>query len=250
MEEEKNEGITFRMILYLCKKNLLLIIIITLLATVIASIYGFVFKPYSYTSTATALCEADVSSVGGTNEYSSYSYSVYLTNTFKDFITSQPVLDEAKSILDETKKTKGGDYPSVTTAYIKDAISIQLNDYSVMVFISCKTSNQELSADMANAVLNSAIDQANQIDPNTGKPKYQVLYDKLKFVEPATLSTGSRGALTVSLIGLAIGLVISFVVVFIKYVADDTYTSKEDFKNDFNINILASIPDVEIGGNK
>ena len=66
----------------------------------VAAIYGFGFKPYTYTSTATALCEADVSSVGGTNEYSSYSYSVYLTNTFKDFITSQPVLDGAKEILD------------------------------------------------------------------------------------------------------------------------------------------------------
>ena len=253
MEEEtrvEEQGISLRVILYLCKKNLLLIFLVTAFATLVAAVYGFGFKPYSYTSTATALCEADVSSVGGTNEYSSYSYSVYLTNTFKDFITSQPVLDGAKELLDNIKEAKGEDYPSVSTGYIKSAISIEIKEYSVMMFVSCKTSNQELSADMANAVVASAQAQANQIDPNTGKAKYQVLYDKLKIVENANVENGKRGALTVCLIGFAIGLVLSFAIVIIKYLSEDTYTSKDEFEKEYKINILASIPDVEVGGSK
>ena len=253
MEEEtrvEEQGISLRVILYLIKRNILLILLVTFGATLVAAIYGFGFKPYTYTSTATALCEADVSSVGGTNEYSSYSYSVYLTNTFKDFITSQPVLDGAKEILDNIKLAKGEEYPTVSTGSIKNAISIEIKEYSVMVFISCKTSNQELSADMANAVLQSAQDQANQIDANTGKAKYQVLYDKLKIVERAKIEAGSRGALTVCLIGFAVGIVLSFAIIIIKYLAEDTYRSKDEFEKEYKINILASIPDVEVGGNK
>lgn len=248
LQQEEN-GITIRSLLYLCKKNLLLIILVTLACTVIAGIYGFGFKSYSYTSTATALCEADPSTSSGGNEYSAYSYAVYLTNTFKDFITSDPVTDLAKAKLDALKETKGPDYPSISAQGIKNSITVTLGEYSVIIVIKVKTANQELSADVANCVLESAIEAANEVDPNTGKVKYQILYDKLKVVDYAKKESGSRGALTVCLIGLAVGIVLSFAIIIIKYLTDDTYTSKDDFEREYHINILATIPDCD-GGHK
>lgn len=248
VEVQEEQGISIKSLLYLCKKNLLLIILITALCTLVAAVYGFGFKSYSYTSTATALCEADPSSGGG-SEYSAYSYAVYLTNTFKDFITSDPVTDLTKQKLDALKETKGPDYPSISSQGIKNAITVTLGEYSVIIVIKVKTSNQELSADIANLVLESAIEAANEVDPNTGKVKYQILYDKLKVVDNAKKEAGSRGALTVCLIGFAVGIVLSIAVIIIKYLNDDTYTSKEDFEKEYKINILAAIPDSN-GGHK
>ena len=45
-----------------------------------------------------------------------------------------------------------------------------------------------------------------------------------------------------------IGLIISFAIVLIKFLSDDTYTSKDAFEKTFNINILSSIQNAE-GGN-
>lgn len=249
VEVQEEQGISIKSLLYLCKKNLLLIILITVFCTLVAAVYGFGFKSYSYTSTATALCEADPTTASGGSEYSAYSYAVYLTNTFKDFITSDPVTDLAKTKLDALKATKGPDYPSISSQGIKNSITVTLNEYSVIIVIKVKTSNQELSADIANIVLQSAIEAANEIDPNTGKVKYQTLYDKLKVVDGAKKETGSRGALTVCLIGFAVGIVLSIAVIIIKYLNDDTYTSKEDFEKEYKINILAAIPDSN-GGHK
>ena len=248
--QQEESGISIRSLLYLCKKNLFLIILITLGCTLVAAVYGFGFKSYSYTSTATALCEADPSTVGGGNEYSAYSYAVYLTNTFKDFITSDPVTNLAKQKLDALRETKGPDYPSISSQGIKSAITVTLSDYSVIIVIKVKTANQELSADVANLVLESAIEAANEVDQSTGKVKYQILYDKLKVVDYAKKEAGSRGALTVCLIGLAVGLVLSVAIIIIKYLNDDTYTSKEEFEKEYHINILAAIPDSEGGGHK
>ena len=246
---QEEQGITIKSLLYLCKRNLLLIILITLGCTLVAAVYGFRFKKVTYTATVTALCEAD-KSLGGGNEYSAYSYAVYLTNTFKDFITSDPVTDKAAIEMAKIKQQKGESYPSITSQGIKSATTISLSEYSVILKIEVKTSNEELSVDVANTLLECAIKAANEIDEQTGKQKYQTLADKLKLVNDAKTASGSRGALTVCLIGLAVGLVLSLAVIIIKFLTDDTYTSKEQFEKEYNINILATIPDCDSGGNK
>ena len=84
--------------------------------------------------------------------------------------------------------------------------------------------------------------------------QYKVLADKLVVMEKVESNqdvTYRRGALTTILISFLIGLVLSFIIILIKYLTDDTFTSKESFEEVTGINVLSIIGEVTAsGGNK
>ena len=73
----------------------------------------------------------------------------------------------------------------------------------------------------------------------------------MEMVESNQDVTYRRGALTTILISFLIGLVLSFIIIWIKYLTDDTFTSKESFEEVTGINVLSIIGEVTAsGGNK
>ena len=58
-QELRNDGISFVELFNLLKKNILLIIVITFIATVIGGVYGAFIKKPVYSATSTAVIQVD-----------------------------------------------------------------------------------------------------------------------------------------------------------------------------------------------
>ena len=90
------------------------------------------------------------------------------------------------------------------------------------------------------------------IKDTNGEPvhNYIILANKLKVFSEASMDTTSikSNKLIIVAVAIVIGLVISFGIILVKYLSDDTFTSKESFEKAYNINILSSIHEAD-GGN-
>lgn len=232
-ENYEDNGLSLRDLVFLAKKNILLILIVTLICTLIGAIYGLGFKETKYTASASAIVMAESSSATK-NGYQDYLYSNYLMNTFQEFVVSNPVIELVRSDLSKNK---------LTINEIINSTTISVGTNSVILNIKSVTNDRQLSIDMVNSILNNAIKVANQTRED-GEYKYSILANKITDMEYATEATGSRGASIVIVVSFVIGLVISFAIILIKYLMADTYSSKEEFERDFNINVLAMVPEI------
>lgn len=91
LQELRNEGISFVELFNLVKKNIILIIIITFIATVIGGVYGTFIKKPVYSANATAVIQVDNKEI---QEYNAFVYAQYLVNTMSEFIVSDSVIIE------------------------------------------------------------------------------------------------------------------------------------------------------------
>lgn len=97
--EVVKEGISFSEILFLIKRNILMIIIVTLVFTGVGFVYGKFFCKPTYTATTTAVVQVENSSI---SEYNAFVYSQYLVNSMAEFIVSDSVTKEvAKAVINE-----------------------------------------------------------------------------------------------------------------------------------------------------
>ncbi len=94
-----NEGVSFVELFSVLKKNIVLILVITVVFTAIGAVYGkFVKKPV-YSATATAIIQVDDSKI---TEYNAFVYAQYLVNSVSEFIVSDSVTKEvAKALIDD-----------------------------------------------------------------------------------------------------------------------------------------------------
>lgn len=234
MQEEKYEeqGISLNDLFFLVKKNLVLILIVTIGCTILGAIYGFFIKETTYSATTTAIVNVDKDEAGSSSaEYSIYSYCVLLANNYSVFIKTQPVLDD---VVNDLKN----EYPDLTQKAVKECITVSIESSTTIILVTAKTNDSAKSIAIANAVVASTIQVANASGAES-------LANKLFIIDGASETTATRGAAIVCVVSLLIGLVISFAIVLIKYLADDTYTSKDAFEKAFNINILACLQDAE-----
>lgn len=90
-QELRNDGISFVELFNLLKKNILLIIVITFIATVVGGVYGAFIKKPVYSATSTAVIQVDNKEI---QEYNAFVYAQYLVNTMSEFIVSDSVIIE------------------------------------------------------------------------------------------------------------------------------------------------------------
>lgn len=276
--EEQEQGMSFSDILFLLKKNILLIVIITVLFTIFGVVYGFKIKSPSYTGTVTAIVMAD-GTPGGGNNTADYVYAEYYTGVFKSLIESNPVMNAAKDKLDKQYDIQ------MTRDDLASCITVSTQDNSLIITVSAKVHSKDDKEGrheaqvIANTVIESAIQEANKpaLDED-GNPIYEtekingVEHTKQKYVygvyanklvvmesvEDPEDVVYKRGAGTTIIITFLIGLIVSFGVILIKYLADDTFTSKDVFEKKFNIQVLSVIEEIKTpeenknteGGNK
>lgn len=239
MANEKSfeeRGLSLSDLFFLAKKNLLMILIIIFCFILGGSIYGFGIRKTTYTADATAIVMAE-SSTSTVNGYQDYLYSNYLINTFKDFIISDSVMELVKEEL--------GEY-GLSKEQIINSITVSVTTNSLIVRIKAKAGQHDLAVELANTVLNKAMEAANVKENDDYK--YSVLANKLIDMEYAYEAIGSRGALTILVISTLLGVIISFGIVLIKYLVDDTFTSKEEFEQTYNLKIIALLPSIQVNG--
>ena len=273
--QEEERGITLSDIFFLIKKNILMICIITLVLTIAGAVYGLKFKKITYTAKAEAIVMAESNESSAQSDYQKYVMSTYLINTFNSFIVSNKVvgavaaeltekLDEYKTanpdaVLPENYKdfSKESERNSMITTIQKNA-TITTSTNSLIITIKYKSNNEALSIVVTNLLVEKTKEIADHYVEN-GTEKvydYKMLAGNFASVDVADASTidASRGAAKVIIICFLVGIVLSAAIILIKFFVDDTYTSKESFEKEFNINVLTLLPDFsdfdEKGGKK
>lgn len=94
-----NEGISLVELFSVLKKNIIFILVVTVIFTICGGIYGKLVKKPVYSATATAIIQVDDQK---TTEYNSFVYAQYLVNSVSEFIVSDSVTKEvAKVLVDE-----------------------------------------------------------------------------------------------------------------------------------------------------
>lgn len=241
----EEQGLSISDIIFLIKRNILFIILVTVIFTLAGAFYGLTIKKPSYTATSTAVVVIDTQS--SSNQTANYVYASYYTSTFTAFIKSNPVLKKACDLLE----TKGIDIDRTTLA---KAVSISAQSDSLIITINAtvtsknSTEGSENAVLIANTLLEAAIEVSNITEIKNGKEefKYKPFANNLIEMEQADIEdvTKSRGAFTIIVICMLLGLALSFGLSLIKYLLDDTYNSKESFEKTYGINVLALIPEL------
>lgn len=255
-EVYQEQGISLSDLLFLIKKNVLMILIITIICTVAGGVYAYKIKKPVYTAIATAVVQAEPTN-SGTNEATSYSYSVALTNTFKDIIKNITVINAAVDILINENNYNESDRNILKSKLINN-VSVSSTASTLTLTVSATSTKAEEAIALANAILKATVTEVDKpLIGEDGKPvvdsdgnvvrNYIILADKLKVFSQASGETTSikHNELLILVVTFMVGLVISFGIILVKYFFDDTYTSKDSFERTYNINILASIQNAE-----
>ena len=244
--EKSVNNLSLKNFFELITKNIVLLLIVTLICSAAGLIFGrFVIKT-TYSSTATIAIKIDSLSSDSENvqsEYNNFQYATKLTKACSLFMSSDNVANDAASEL----KTKG---INISSYDIIDNLSFTIVENSLFFNIKFASTNQN-----AQIILEQIIESAIKVSADTqqdGTKTYGILANR--FYE----SSSSRGIQNNSssktvkyfLIAFLIGLILSILIILIKYLFDDTYRSKEQFEKETGVSVLAYIVDLETSGQK
>ncbi len=239
VKNELNDGISFVDILMMIKKEILFLIVITLVIGIAGAVYGYKYTKPVYRAQSDALVVVGINSSSNTDF--DYSYSLNLVQTFKEFMTTDRVMILASQKLSEKYEMQ------VSPATIKSSVTVVNEQYSLLIRISAvSTISKEFAIDMANILIYSTIEIADEelVTSDGVKP----LANKLIVNSLATTASMSSKAFSTTVIAFLIGIVLGVVIIIIKYTINDTYTSKEEFENQVDNNVLVMIPNYKDEG--
>jgi len=227
---EESEGISLQELFRIVWNNLALILIITMWVVVIGIVYTFsVVKP-AYTANTALIVQVDPES-SGTNEQSAIVIANNLIGTFKEFIVSNTVI---QSVINDIPELNG-----VSISTIKNSVSISTISQILIFYVSVEYSSPELAQEIANTLINNAIEIANDEEN-----PYIFLQNKLKVMDEALLPTSPSSpnkTLNIIISGL-LGGIIALGVVFIKEFFNNKYKNVEELERHLNIKVIAAVP--------
>lgn len=191
-QQTANNTIDLHRLMMLCRKHIKMLIIWTLLAGVLGYVVAqFVVVP-KYTATTEILVNQKHENNDNGQAYNNQQADIQMINTYKDIITNQVILSKASKQLknpvrvikpaqkavyrtnaDGTRKLikeaqpavveRGGKSYNLSTAELKEAISVQTQQNSQVFSLQVKTDDPQESAVVANAVANVFKQQIKKI---------------------------------------------------------------------------------------
>lgn len=175
-EQKKEDVITLGDIFLALKKHFILLVIITLVVTLIGSVYTFGIAKEKYKSSATLIVAVnDGNSTDITN-------SLKLISTVAELATEDIVLEKvADKYLETTDEEKVKSYINS----LKSTISVSSSTTSFLVTISVTNTDKNLTKEQANLIAESLVatcnDQENEI--------YLILGNSVQITSRATVGT-------------------------------------------------------------
>lgn len=229
-----NEAITFADILFIIRKNIILLLIITVLFGIGGGIYGFKYTKTTYTAVSTAMIAKEQNSAN--NPDIDYSLSLNLVHTFQQLLSSEAIFKKTSEALRDKYEDQ-----TITAGEIKGATSVSIEQYGLMITISATTTrSSEFAIDIANQLLYSSIEYANNdLETTEG---FKPLADKIIVVDIATSAPQANKSKTILILSILIGFVVGLIAVVIKQLLNDTFTSREEFERNTGLNVLVMLP--------
>jgi capsular polysaccharide biosynthesis protein len=189
---------TLHELLLLLKKNLVLLVTVTLLCgALMLSITAFAIQP-TYTATAKLYVQ---SGEQGSQNYSDLNYSRMLVETYLIIFRSETVTKKAATALQER-------YSSLTDEDIRDMFSGKQLNGTEAFSISITAHDGQLAADVCDALIAAAPDELSRI----------VKASALEVIDPARVPTEAyHPILRNTLLGLITGAAVSFCFALLRY---------------------------------
>ena len=235
IRSESENQLSFQTLFLEVKKNIFLIILITLLFALAGAAYARFFVQTRYTSNASFMVNVAREDVNN-SETTAYSYAIALTGTLEEFIKTSKVGEKAAEIYFE-------EYGKEIPQY---SLSTSTTEKNFIIPITC-SSTDKYSGRILKSVMDATMEVANELKGQDDKPT--VVYNKFLVFEGADVNVQGRadsGAKMYKyiLIFMLIGLVISAVVIILKILFNDTYKFKEDLEKDIPVEVLSLIDDL------
>lgn len=222
--------LSFLSVLY---KNLVLIILLTVLCTACGVLYGVLKTKPIYTASLSVILKTEVSDYSGemSSERNEATLAKIYLRDVERAIKTPKVLEKANSIYNvEGDKLSAG------------AISINYGASSLIFSISYSA----LDVDVAKAKLSALVQASAEKLEEVIEAESVTLIEVQNKIDVKESSSFNK----VVVFSAFVGLLISLVIVFVKYALDNTVKSKSEFEYITGVSVLAVIDKVEENKNK
>lgn len=230
MENQEEKGLSIVELLQLLLKNWLIIGISTVLIASIAAIYAFVIATPMYESKSDIIVQVESSSELGYD----YTTALRLVPSIAEFMKKDIVLDHVIQELNLEEKMSAGQ--------IRSGLSVTASNTTFFVYVTYTSSDATLSRDIANQIVESAREIANN------NATFSSFKDKIS--EPTTIArTGvqtSPNKPLLLIIGVLLGGILGVGIVLVVELTNNTYRTKEELEADFDIQVIGVIPSFEV----
>ncbi|MBU1093696.1 MAG: hypothetical protein KKH01_04460 [Firmicutes bacterium] len=208
------------------KSHLLLILIFTLVIGTFATIYAFAIANPIYKSSAYVMVQVQADPVTETYDLVS---AQRLLATVQDLISMPIVLEDVISDLNL----------NLTVNQLQNNLTVQSSTTSFFVTVSYLSGDPELSQEIVDAVITSAIDFANANVP--------ILSNNILRTSSANLGIyDSPNKVLYVVIGIILGGVAGVGFAFIKELLNNSFKTREQLEAAFGIQVLGVIPEFEV----
>ncbi|MGN0508956.1 MAG: YveK family protein [Ruminococcus sp.] len=220
--------ISFKDILRIIKKNLIFIIIVSLLFSVCSFFVTKFFVKKSYTATVKLYVSADYNTNSGYEDLNAYNYSSKLVATYIELL-------DTNNFYEDVSKALNNKY---TATALKSKVKFTRVEDTEVFKADVVSDSPAEAKNIADAVAKTAPGTISELLSNNST---------LKIVDEATTPQNptSPNVTRNVIIALLIGLVISLVIAFIRDYFDVKIKYDDDMTTINNIPVLAAIPDFE-----
>ena len=224
---ENTEEISLIDLFNILKNNLIMIVLSTFLVGIIAGIYAFVIADPQYKSNAYMMVEVQV---GGTTNYSF------------DLVTAQRLVSTATEVASMPvvlEKVAQDLNIGLTASQIKSNLTVSFSSTSYFINVSYLSEDPMVSKIVVDEVIDETIAYANS--------NIAILENYL--IRTSSAKEGvydSPNRPLYVLIGFILGGILGVGIAFIKEMFDNTFRTKEQLENAFNLQVLGTIPEFEV----
>ena len=249
-QELREEGtqLTLISILFEVKRNILLLIIVTLALALAGGIYGRFFVATKYSSKASLIVippETENVETHTTNT-SDFSYAVYIAGTVGEIIKSEVVCGKVAKAYNEGIEAYNADdshsekMNKISAGLVKSGLTVTTQEKNFVVNITF-TSTDPHAKEILSQVLTTTLEY---IDSDySGMVWYSSRFTILDTAGAPSPDSSSR-TIKYLLIFALVGVALSLGIIVLKMILTDTYNKKEDLENDIPVEVLALINDL------
>ena len=210
-------------------KNLLLIILTTILCALLFLGYSVMKVPPTYTASRSLILRTEIDSS------SSQSQTANQATLAKRYLPTVEKLIKSPELLDEAEVNFLKKYEGSTERLSKGAINVSYGEKSLIFSISYT----DLSEDLAKKKLEVLIDTFSQ----STVVSQGIMAENVKFIHTQKNTDISKSTVYVkyALIGAVVGAVISVVIALVVYALDNTVRDKKEFEELTGVSVIAYI---------
>lgn len=246
IQENVNEetGISIKELMLLLWRNVILIAVITILATICGVGYAMSIKP-TYTATRSLIVKASNNSSlnNDSNNYNDITVATKELPTIAEFFKKNVVLSAAQAEYDG--QGNGG-------AISAGAMSVKYDTTTRFLTISYTDTDSNVAAQKINAIIKAGTDVVEEKNVD-GTSKYFNVSIELMVADGNEASVVMNlKRTTYVVIAFILGLVIAVGIVLIRYFMDDTIKNKEELERISGVKMLAyleKINSTDVRGN-